>query len=154
ARPAEFVETGADDAAGGLELAVDQKPHGHRGGMPAARRQAAEDARVRRVLVEMERLRIELGGKRLDAFLVDAQLRRAEGLTDREVFQVECHDEDLAGGTASAGTAPAGARNQAPLLTATAMISPNAASAAACAMKTGRRSPLRRSASQPPPAAI
>src|SRR5262249_61856462 len=92
--------------------------------------------------------------KMLDALLVDPQPRRAEGLTDREVFQVECHDEDLAGGAAPVGAASAGLRNQTPLATAVAMISPNAASATAWATKTGSRSPLKRNASQPPPAAI
>src|SRR5882762_4172883 len=32
ARPAELVEAGADDAAGGPQFALDQEPHGERGG--------------------------------------------------------------------------------------------------------------------------
>src|SRR5207249_6934551 len=44
--------------------------------------------------------------------------------------------------------------NQAPLATAQAFISPNAASAALSATKTYETSPLHRRASQPPPAAI
>src|SRR2546428_10514172 len=44
--------------------------------------------------------------------------------------------------------------NQAPLATAPAFISPNAASAALSATKTYETSPLHRKASQPPPAAM
>src|SRR3989454_8731916 len=44
--------------------------------------------------------------------------------------------------------------NQAPLATAQAFISPNAASAALSATKTYETSPLHRRASQPPPAAM
>src|SRR5262245_21811437 len=43
-RPPEFVEAGTDNAASGLELALDQEPHGERRRVPAACRQAAEYA--------------------------------------------------------------------------------------------------------------
>ena len=62
-RPAELVESGPDNAAGRPGLAFDQHPHRHRGGVPAARREAAEHAVSRCPLVEMEWLRIKLGGK-------------------------------------------------------------------------------------------
>src|SRR6185369_1735372 len=80
--PAELVEARADDAAGGLELAVHEKPHRHRGGMPAARRQALEDRALRGALVEVEGLRIELAREGLDARLVHAQSAGAERLPD------------------------------------------------------------------------
>ena len=72
-RPTELVESGAHDAADGLDLALDQQPHGDSRGMPAARRQPAEDSVPRGVLVEMEWLRIEFGGESLDLLLVNPQ---------------------------------------------------------------------------------
>src|SRR5437763_15289649 len=42
-RPAELVESSADDAARGLDIAFDQKTHGHRCRMPAARSQSLEE---------------------------------------------------------------------------------------------------------------
>src|SRR6266849_3634599 len=40
--PAEFVEAGAHDAAGGFEVTLDQPPHRDRGGVPTAGGQPAE----------------------------------------------------------------------------------------------------------------
>jgi len=77
-RPAKLVESGANNAAGGLDLALDQKPHGEGSRMPAACRQATEDRIPRRVFVEMEWLGIEFSGKSLDLILVpDARIRRS-----------------------------------------------------------------------------
>src|SRR3977135_2003272 len=86
-RPTELVESGAHAAAGGGGVALDQKPHGDSRGMPAARRQPAEDSAPRGVLVEMEWLRIEFGGESLDLLLVDPQSPGTEGLPYREVFE-------------------------------------------------------------------
>jgi len=86
-RPTEFVEAGADDAASRFELAVDQEPHGERRCVPAARRQAAEYAIAGGVLVEMERLRIELGGKALDTIAIDAGATRTVGLANGKVLE-------------------------------------------------------------------
>src|SRR5438309_10466032 len=46
-RPAELVEARADDPARGIQLALHQEPHGHRGGVPAARRQSPESRAAR-----------------------------------------------------------------------------------------------------------
>src|SRR5215471_11745294 len=86
-RPTEFVEASADDATSGFELALDQEPHGERRRVPAARRQAAEYAVAGGVLVEMERLRIELGGKALDPIAVDAGATRTVGLANGKVLE-------------------------------------------------------------------
>ena len=72
-----LVEADAENAAGGFEFAVDHKPHGHCGGMPAARRQALERRMARRLFVEMEGLRIELLREREDLVLVDPQCGRS-----------------------------------------------------------------------------
>jgi len=88
ARPTELIESRANDAAGRLDLAFDQKPHGEGSRMPAACREAAEDRIPRRVFVEMERLWIEFGGESLDLLRVDLQLARTEGLPNREVFEI------------------------------------------------------------------
>ena len=65
--PAEFVKAGADDAASGFEIAVDQEAHRDRGGVPAARSETAKYRLGGGPFVEMKRLRIEFGGKALDA---------------------------------------------------------------------------------------
>jgi hypothetical protein len=54
--PAELLEAGAHDASRRGEIALDQQPHGHRGGVPAAGDEPAEDRVPRGLLVEMERL--------------------------------------------------------------------------------------------------
>src|SRR5580700_3319727 len=71
-RPAQLVEADAQNAAGRSELAVDQKPHGDRGGVPAAGRQSLERRLQRRRFVEKVELRIELFGEGDDLFLADA----------------------------------------------------------------------------------
>src|SRR5678815_3952840 len=88
-RPAELVEPGADDAAGGPQVARHQQLHGHGGGVPAARRETAEYRALRGCVVQVERLRVELGGEALDPLGVDAQAPgAAEFLTDREILEV------------------------------------------------------------------
>src|SRR5207248_2311961 len=87
-RPAKFVEARADDAARGLELALHEEPHGHRRGMPAARRLAAEDRAARRVAIEVERLRVEFRREGLDALLIYAQAPRAVDLAGGEVLEI------------------------------------------------------------------
>src|SRR6185503_21289383 len=78
----------ANDTAGRFDLAIDQKPHGESRRMPAACRQPPEDRIPRRVLVEMEWLRIEFGGESLDLLLVYPQSPRTKGLSHREVFEI------------------------------------------------------------------
>src|SRR2546427_8863993 len=58
--PAELVEAGAHDAAGGFEVALDEQPHGDRGCVPTAGGQPAADRGARGILVERELLRDEL----------------------------------------------------------------------------------------------
>src|SRR2546427_767193 len=88
ARPAELVEPRADDSGSRFELALHQEPHGHRRGVPAARRQPPEYRAARGPFVEMEGLRVEFGGEGLDPFLFDAQTPGPEGLPHREVFEI------------------------------------------------------------------
>jgi hypothetical protein len=64
-RPAELIESRANDAARRFDLALDQKPHGESRRMPAACRQSAEDCVQRRLFVEMEWLGIEFAAKAL-----------------------------------------------------------------------------------------
>src|SRR5439155_8983876 len=97
-RPAELVEAGSDDSAHRLQLAPDQKPHGERGGMPAARRQAAENRRARGVVVEVKRLRIELRGETLDPLRVHMKRVRPEDLSDGKIFEIVLgHDGSVVG---------------------------------------------------------
>jgi hypothetical protein len=56
--------------------------------VPTAGGQSAEYRVARGVLVEMERLRVELGAKSLDSLFVDQQPTGAKGLPDDKVFEV------------------------------------------------------------------
>ncbi len=108
-RPAELVEAGADDPAGGLELALDQQPHGHRRGVPAARCEPAEDRFARGGGVEVEGLWVEFRGERLDARFVDAQPARRVGLADGKVL------EEFHSGVTYAAVSPPSTRNSVPV---------------------------------------
>src|SRR5439155_22816081 len=98
----------AENPAGWAEIAGDAQPHGQCGGVPAACRQALEQRVARGVVVEMERLRIEFGGKRLDRILVDAQARRREFLADREILEI-AHAGYSAGAAADSAFSRCGA---------------------------------------------
>src|SRR6267142_1071184 len=103
----------------------------------------------------MEGLRIELGAECLDSLLVDAHPTGAKGLPDGEVFEESPNHRHCAPSRArTRGRGQTIGPNQAPVATAPAVISPNAASAAPSAAKTTETSALQCSANQPPPAAI
>jgi hypothetical protein len=87
ARPAQFVEAYAQNATRRPKLTVDQKPHGHCGRMPSARRQTLKRRLPGGVLVEMKGLRIELPCESENLILFDAQPTGLENLSDREIFQ-------------------------------------------------------------------
>src|SRR5262245_4080206 len=87
-RPAELVEAGADDAARGPELALDEQAHGERRGVPAARREPAENRAARRLLIEMERLGVEFSGETLDLLLLDPHAPGAVFLPGGEILQI------------------------------------------------------------------
>src|SRR5207253_848277 len=91
--PAELVEAEAEDAAGGLEFAVDQESHADCCRVPAAGGQSAEDRLACGLLVEMEGLRIKLGGEPLAALGVDPQPPGAEGLPHAKVFKESLHGD-------------------------------------------------------------
>src|SRR5438128_986107 len=63
-------------------------PPTHRGGMPAARGQPAEDRTACGFVVLVERLRIELGGEGLDPLRVDPDAPGPVRLPGREVLEV------------------------------------------------------------------
>src|SRR5262249_61618152 len=87
ARPAQLVETDAQNSAGWAKLAVDQKAHRHRRGGPAACCQAAERRASRRFLVEMIGLRIVFLGEGQHLGFVDALASALEYLAGCEIFQ-------------------------------------------------------------------
>src|SRR3954467_2222390 len=146
-RPAEFVEAGADDAPGRLEVALHQEAHGHRRGVPAARGKPAEDRAPRGLLVLVERLRIEFRREAFDALALDAQAPRAVFLSGCEVLEIP-----HAGLLCSVGQASG--PNPAPAAMAAALMRAKAASARLCATKTSASSPVQASASHPKTAAI
>src|ERR1700726_573159 len=72
-RPTQFVESDAKDSAGRPQLAVHDKPHSQRCGMPAARHQPTKDGPPCRLFIEVVGLWIELRGESDDLILVDPQ---------------------------------------------------------------------------------
>ena len=78
----------AQYSAAEAQVAVDEEAHRDRRDMPAARDQAAEERLGPGGVVEVERLRIELGREALDPLGVERDLlERPEAKTDREVFE-------------------------------------------------------------------
>lgn len=86
-RPLQFVDAQTDGAAGQLKIAGDKQFHRHRGGVPAARGQAAKDASLCRVQIEMERLRIELLCEIDNVLLGHVESAGLEAIADVQVFQ-------------------------------------------------------------------
>src|SRR5262249_28490932 len=78
-----------NDAAGERQSALNQEAHGDRGGVPAARRQSRKQRALRPLVVEVEGLRIELAGERLDLGRVDDMGRAREPPPDGEVLEIE-----------------------------------------------------------------
>ena len=66
-----------------------QQLHGDRHGVPAARREAAEQRALRRLIVEMKRLRVELAGKGLDLRGIDCVAGAGEALPDGKIVERE-----------------------------------------------------------------
>src|SRR5262245_19220757 len=154
-RPAEFVEARADDAAGRLEIALDQQPHREGRGMPPTGGQSAEYRPARGIFVLVKSLRVEFRRKSLDAVFLHADAARPVDLARRKVLEVPfAHVAALLSRATVARHGHVNGPNQAPPATAAALISPNATSARLCAMKTCERSPFQRSASPPRRAAM
>src|SRR5580704_1698638 len=132
-----------DGRTSSISLLTRNSSPGRTGGVPAAGRQAFERRFQRRDFVEMIVLRIELLGESDNLVLDDAFAPGPKDLSDGVIFQILC------------GHLFTGSRaNQAPPATAAALIRPKVASATDSAMKTAVRSPVQRSASQPPNAAM
>src|SRR5262249_52130254 len=74
---------------GERQSALNQEAHGDGGGVAAARRQSGKQRALRLLLVEVEGLRIELTGERLDLRRVDDMGRAGEPPSDGEVLEIE-----------------------------------------------------------------
>src|SRR5262249_45412563 len=117
----------------------------------------SEDAVPGGIVIEMERLRIELGSEALDPITLDADATGTGGLADGKIVEVSRGHFD-APTNDNAASCPRHDQlnlpNQAPPATAVTTIRPKVASATACATNTSKRSAFHRSASHPPPAAM
>src|SRR6185312_3752490 len=69
--------------------AVDLKPHGDGGGVPAAGRQAAKETVLRRFRVGVEGLRIIIARESLDRFGGHGRRAGDETLADKNIFQIK-----------------------------------------------------------------
>jgi hypothetical protein len=70
--PAALVEASTNEATSRLEFGLNQQPHRHGSSVPAAGSELTENRAARCRLIEMERLRIELGSEREGPFPIDA----------------------------------------------------------------------------------
>src|SRR5262245_29169562 len=90
------LSASTDNPAAERQPALDLQPHGDRRRMPAARRQTIEERALRRLLIEVEGLRVELLRKSLDLRFVKSMRTAGEALTGVKVFEIEafvcfCH---------------------------------------------------------------
>src|ERR1700730_15998692 len=94
ARPDRFapgdLAAGANDAAGDRQSAANQKTHGDRRRVPAARREALEERIAGGLFVEMKRLRIEFAREGLDLVGGERSRTAGETLTDDKIVKVQC----------------------------------------------------------------
>jgi DNA-binding MarR family transcriptional regulator len=128
--PFQLVETGPDDAARWLELAVIEEAHGEGGGVPAARGEAAQDGMRRSFLVEMERLGIKFGGEGFYPCGIDPQAAGAESLAWGQILEIALGHRRVL-------------QDRAPPATGAALMRPTAASAALNETTTSIMVPLR-----------
>src|SRR3954454_11802408 len=85
-QPFDLIEAGRTEARRLAEIAVDHHAHQHRAGVPAGGAEASENRFPARILIDMERLWVELARESLDLLgrdLVAAELAR---LPDLEVL--------------------------------------------------------------------
>lgn len=78
-----------DDPVAQRQSSGDHKPDGDCGGMSPTRGQPAEHGGLSGRLIEMKRLRIELGGERFDSLFIDPIGVGREPLADVQIFQIE-----------------------------------------------------------------
>jgi hypothetical protein len=83
-----FVQANAHESASWVEFTLNQQPHCHSGGVPAAGGQSTENRAQRRRFIEMEGLRVKLSSERKGPFPVDAQSPGTLHLPHCEIFQV------------------------------------------------------------------
>ena len=86
-QPAHLVDAGRAERGGAADKAVEHHPHHDRAEMPARTGQALEHRLLRRLLVEMHRLRIELGGKGEDLLARDVARAEAAETAGLEIFE-------------------------------------------------------------------
>ena len=70
-QPAQTVDFKTNQGMGPKRTRLKRKAHGNGSGVPSRRRQAFEHGFLRSIVVEMKRLRIELGGELLDFLFGD-----------------------------------------------------------------------------------
>src|SRR5438552_1496832 len=79
-----------------VQQTVEEDPHEQRARVPSAHEQATVDRALRSLLVDMERLRIELSGEGEDAFLRDRPGPELDHVPRREILEV-AHRQERAG---------------------------------------------------------
>jgi hypothetical protein len=87
-RPLDFA-AGTDHPAGQSRTGGDEKPHGHSGRMPAARREAAKETVLRRCFRKMEGLWVELRGESLYLCRVHDMAGSGELLAHLQILQIK-----------------------------------------------------------------
>ncbi len=87
-QPAHAVQAGRTHARFLAAHPVQHHAHHHRAGMPAAGDHAAVDRFGRRFPVDMEGLRVELGGERNDLVFADGALAEVDFLARHEIVEI------------------------------------------------------------------
>src|SRR5258708_15770549 len=87
-RPAQLVEPGRAHAAGAKDAEIEEGAEAERHGLEAAGDQPTIIARLRRLDIEMERLRIVAQGEIEDHALAHRDTGRDEALADGEILEI------------------------------------------------------------------
>src|SRR5438067_4873444 len=139
------------------EVAGKAQPHRQGGGVPTARRQPGKRRMARLILIEMEGLRIELGGEGFDCRFIDDPRCGGEFLADLQIFEIAGLDHRASFRGANGRlvkSAGRDGRNQTPEATAADNMTPYVTSPALNAAKTDSTVPVSENAIQPPPTAM
>src|SRR5947209_455078 len=90
-QPFQFADAGRPERSGVADVEVEHHPHHDRAEMPARAGKPLEHRSLRRLLVEMHGLRIELGGKRQHLLARDMARPEAAEATGRKILEIERH---------------------------------------------------------------
>jgi hypothetical protein len=90
-QPAQLIDPRRAQRGGAADKAVEHHPHHDRAQMPARTREAAQHRALCGLVVEMHRLRIELGGEGKDLLARDVARTESAETAGRKIFEGQRH---------------------------------------------------------------